>query len=193
MDRVEGNSVFTLKYITDFINSLNFKEVIVIEPHSDVTPALLNNCRSVFPSFDILNNVMKEVNFNKDKDYLFFPDQGAAKRYGKTKGFKQLVGFKERDFQTGKINKLQVIGDIQEQGFKVIIQDDLCSYGGTFLMSGNKLKELGASEIYLLVTHCENSIYQGELLKENSPIDKIFTTDSILTLGTDKIITYSLN
>src|SRR5690606_21489303 len=43
MDRSENGSAFTLKYITNFINSLNFDRVIVVEPHSDVTPALLNN------------------------------------------------------------------------------------------------------------------------------------------------------
>ena len=44
-----------------------------------------------------------------------------------------------------------------------------------------KLKELGATNIYLYVTHCENSIYDGELLKNNGLIEKIYTTDSILT------------
>ena len=30
-------------------------------------------------------------------------------------------------------------------------------------------------------THCENTIYEGELLKNNGLIEKIYTTDTILT------------
>lgn len=43
MDRQIGSEVFTLKHFCDFINSLDFSWVIIDEPHSDVTPALLNN------------------------------------------------------------------------------------------------------------------------------------------------------
>lgn len=181
MDRVEGNSVFTLKYISDFINNLKFERVEVIEPHSDVTAALLNNVKAKFINFDLLPLVMKDVGFDKEKDYLFFPDAGAQKRYHSLLGFKQLVGYKHRDFETGEIKSLQVVGEVPYEKRKIIIVDDLSSYGGTFLHSGNKLKELGFKEIYLLVAHAEDSIFKGKLLKDDSPITKIFTTNSIIT------------
>ena len=44
-----------------------------------------------------------------------------------------------------------------------------------------KLKEAGVGKIYLYITHCENTIYEGELLKNNGLIEKIYTTDTILT------------
>ena len=44
-----------------------------------------------------------------------------------------------------------------------------------------KLKEAGVGKIYLYVTHCENTVYDGELLKNNGLIEKIYTTDTILT------------
>ncbi|CAH1210725.1 Putative ribose-phosphate pyrophosphokinase [Paenibacillus plantiphilus] len=181
MDRVEGSSVFTLKYVADFINTLQFDTVTVIEPHSDVTLALLNKSRAVYPSVELLERVAAEVNFNLEEDYLFFPDAGAQKRYSKVKGYKGLVGFKVRDFQTGQIMQLDIVGKVDDskKGFKAIIVDDLCSYGGTFLMSAEKLKEIGAAQIYLLVGHCENSIYEGKLLNADF-IDRVFTTDSIL-------------
>src|SRR5437763_13037552 len=34
MDRSEGGSPFTLKYVANFINSLKFNSIQVIEPHS---------------------------------------------------------------------------------------------------------------------------------------------------------------
>lgn len=44
MDRVKNkDEVFTLKYFCEFINSLEFDEVTVVDPHSSVSRALLNN------------------------------------------------------------------------------------------------------------------------------------------------------
>ncbi|MFA1509901.1 ribose-phosphate pyrophosphokinase [Priestia aryabhattai] len=181
MDRSEGGSPFTLKYITEFIDSLGFDRVVLIEPHSDVSPALLNNVESLYINFDLVKDVMKEVDFNPEEDYIMFPDNGAAKRYSKMKVKNELVGHKHRNFETGRIESLEVIGSPIKNPNKVIIVDDLSSYGGTFMMSGGKLKELGFKEIYLLVGHAENSVFKGHLLTEESPITKVFTTDSILT------------
>lgn len=178
MDRSENGSPFTLKYVSNFINNLNFNDTTVIEPHSDVTPALLNNTKSKYINFDLLPLVMKEVGFNKEVDYLFFPDAGAAKRYHSLKGFKQLVGHKDRDFKTGEIKSLKVVGDIDVFPRKVIIVDDLSSYGGTFVHSSKSLKNMGIEEVYLLVAHAENSIFKGQLFDH---INKLFTTNSILT------------
>jgi ribose-phosphate pyrophosphokinase len=179
MDRVEGSSVFTLKYIANFINAMNFGQVTLIEPHSDVSLALINRSRAKYPSIDLLDQVILETGFNPEEDYLFFPDAGAQKRYSKVRGFKQLVGFKVRDFQTGQIQKLDVVGSIEKPGFKAIIVDDLCSYGGTFLLSAEGLREAGASEVYLLVGHCENSVFQGKIPQSNL-LNRVFTTDTIL-------------
>jgi len=193
MDRSEGDSAFTLKYIAEFINNLGFYYVYVLEPHSDVTPALLNNCKSRFLSVDIFYDIKDKVNFNDNKDYVYYPDAGAEKRLSKMIGVpNQLVGFKHRDFQTGKITSLQVFGDIKEKGFKVIMIDDLSSYGGTFILGAKQLRELGASEIYLIVGHCEESIYKGEIFKTDL-IDKVFTTDTILNESlNDKIVVYPI-
>ncbi|MNH33582.1 ribose-phosphate pyrophosphokinase [compost metagenome] len=95
------------------------------------------------------------------------------------RGYKQLVGFKARDFQTGEIKSLDVVGQVDSSGFKAIIVDDLCSYGGTFMLSAERLKELGATHIYLLVGHCEKSIYKGKI-PGSELIDKVYTTDSLL-------------
>lgn len=179
MDRSENQSAFTLKYVADFINGLGFRNVSVIEPHSDVTPALLNNCNSVYINFNLLPLVEASVEFDPSKDFLFFPDAGAQKRYSKLNGYKQLVGFKHRDFATGKIKSLEVVGATGDTG-KVIIVDDLSSYGGTFIASAEKLRKLGFNEIYLLVAHAENSIFKGTLFSSGL-IDKIFTTNSILS------------
>ncbi|AHZ10649.1 ribose-phosphate pyrophosphokinase [Bacillus phage Megatron] len=187
MDREEGNSVFTLKYVGEFINSLNFHKVMIIEPHSNVTPAVVNKTLSVFPTkVHFMEQTLKIINFNKDEDYLLFPDAGAAGRYKDLKGFKTLIGHKERDFTTGNITGFSVLGDM-EAGKKVLIVDDLISKGGTFVgyfngaYSGAAVtaKEMGAKSVYLLTTHCEKTIFDGEILNTDY-IDEVFTSDSML-------------
>lgn len=181
MDRTEGHTVFTLKYICNFINCLNFNEVEVYEPHSDVTLALLDRAKGINMTAIITKEAMKFLDFNEEnEDYLFYPDAGAEKRYSKQISYKNvLIGMKERDFKTGNINKLEVVGNVPNKPFRVLIVDDLCSKGGTFIMSAKRLKELGASEVSLAVTHCENSIYNGDVLTTDL-IQRVFTTTSIL-------------
>lgn len=180
MDRIEKGSCFTLKYIANFINSLNFSSVNVLEPHSDVTCAVLNNASSDYINYNLVEKVKKEIGFNEDNDYIMFPDQGAAKRYSRMNPKNELIGNKKRSFETGNIESLEVIGDVVNPN-KVIIVDDLSSYGGTFMRSGKALKELGFKEIYLLVAHAENSIFKGDLLSDESPLTKVFTTNSLIT------------
>ncbi|GCD11694.1 ribose-phosphate pyrophosphokinase [Clostridium tagluense] len=187
MDRTEGQTVFTLKYVCDLINNLNFDRVVISEPHSDVCVALLNRVKVFNTSSYIAEKLMKDLNFGEN-DYLFYPDGGALKRYSKQIKYDRiLTANKERDFSTGRIKKLTIEGTVPTlNSFRVVIVDDLCSKGGTFMLSAEKLKELGATDIYLVVTHCEDTIFEGELLTTDL-IKKIYTTDSILTKSHEKI------
>ena len=188
MDRTEGIRLFTLKYLCEIINKLNFYKVIIFEPHSDVVCALLDRLVVMDSTMMLTNKAIKELQFNSNKeDYIFYPDSGAIKRYSKQiKYNKILVGNKEREFSTGRIKKLSITGEIPKSPFRVIIVDDLCSKGGTFILSAKKLKELGAKEIYLVVTHCENTIFGGEILSTDL-INKVYTTNSILSKEHKKI------
>lgn len=189
MDRTEGINAFTLKYVCEFINSLGFKNIEVLEPHSDVSVALLNNVSVLNGTLVLVEDVIRELNFgSRESDVLVYPDQGAAKRYAKQIKFDNiLIADKERDFATGLIKNITIHGEVPKKDFRAIIVDDLCSKGGTFILTAKKLREVGAAEIYLVVTHCENTIYDGEILNTNL-IDKVYTTDSILSrFESDKI------
>jgi ribose-phosphate pyrophosphokinase len=185
MDRIKNpGENFSLKVFADFINSLNFNEVKVFNVHSNVSEAVINNIKVIDPSFDI-SNVIKKY----QPDVIFFPDEGACKRYSDLdiiKNFPITFGIKKRDWKTGKILGLDVITDTDLTGKKVLIVDDICSAGGTFKFSAMKLKELGASDVVLYVSHCEDNIQNGDLLKTDL-ISKIYTTDSILHIEDPKI------
>jgi ribose-phosphate pyrophosphokinase len=181
MDRSEPNQPFTLRYVTEFINNLNFYSIIVVEPHSDVTPALLKNVDVANMSASLVPGIMLEVNFNKEEDYLFFPDAGAQKRYAKHfKDSKSLVGYKSRDLETGRITDFKLVGEVPDKPFKAIIVDDMSSFGGTFLFSAEHLRKAGATEVYLVIAHAEVNILKGKVF-ESGLIDKVFTTNSIIS------------
>ena len=98
-----------------------------------------------------------------------------------------VFGMKKRDWATGQINGLDVAGATELiDGSRVLIVDDICSRGGTFYHSAKKLKELGAKEVYLYVSHCENTILEGEVLSSGL-IEKVYTTDSLLTREDERI------
>lgn len=177
MDRVKnGHEVFTLKYFCEFVNSLCFDKVIVRDAHSNVSLALINNAVSE----PIDNNIKKLIArlLTMQKDIVFYPDEGSCKRYSEIIKFPSAFGIKKRDWNTGKILELNVQGDIPDAPFNALIIDDISSYGGTFLHSARKLKELGADKVYLYITHCENSILNGELINSGL-LEKIYTTQSI--------------
>lgn len=205
MDRVEEHGdIFSMKYFGELINSLNFTDVYIVDPHSSVVPAVIRNCSILNFETNIRDIVIKKIiSQTGDMPILFYPDAGAMKRYSKDipEGIIHVAfGYKKRDWKTGNILGLDIFGVKTDkiEGKDVLIQDDICSKGGTFYYSALTLKEMGARNIYLYVSHLENSVFFGEFaeqknLLETGLIEHIFTTDSIehIELG-DKISEYAL-
>jgi ribose-phosphate pyrophosphokinase len=189
-DRVKNEEdVFTLKYFCQFINSLNFKWVHILDAHSSVGPALIDRVINESPR-SILLNVFTKLDYNEKVDMdnliIFYPDEGAMKRYSELIESPYAFGVKRRNWEEGKIDSLEVITSESLEGKDILIIDDICSFGGTFYRSAKKLKELGANKIYLYITHCEDNILKGELFKSDL-IEKVYTTNSILNEFHEKI------
>lgn len=188
MDRVESaEDVFSMKYFGDMINSLNFQTVYVTDVHSSVAIAVIKNVR-IIQIDAIVNHVTNMITEATGEDVLlFFPDEGAMKRYSKETNRPFAFGMKKRDWQTGKILGLDVLGMTADEikGKNFLIRDDICSKGGTFYYAAKKLKELGANKIFLYATHCEKNILSGEFgedkknLLDTGLIEFVYTTNSI--------------
>lgn len=181
-DRVKNNEdVFTLKHFAWVINSLELDKVIVLDPHSSVSEALLNNIEVMSPA-EFIKQVYDDVVSHFDGELImFYPDEGAMKRYSGMMQVPYAFGIKNREWSTGKIKGLSVASDgMDVAGKNVLIVDDISSRGGTFYYSAKKLKELGANKIFLYITHCENTILDGDVLTSGL-IEKVYTTDSLFT------------
>ena len=197
MDRIENaNDIFTMKYFAELINSLNFEKVFVMDVHSSVAMATINRCHLINPK------TLNKIAFLEIKRHeghlpiMFYPDEGAMKRYSGRFKLPYAYGVKKRDWKSGEILGLEVLGLSAREikGKNILIQDDICSKGGTFYYAAKKLKEMGAANIYLLVTHCEDSIHTGEFgenkvnLLDTGLIKHVFTTDSIYSRGQSNMI-----
>ena len=117
---------------------------------------------------------------------VFYPDEGSVKRYNEKNQHEYAFGIKYRHWETGKIISLKIEHRDSLIGKDILIMDDICSKGGTFMMAAQELKKLGVRNIYLYVTHCENNIFNGEIL--NSDLIKyVYTTNSIYRGEHEKI------
>lgn len=208
MDRTKNISeTFTLKYFCQIINSLKFDAVKIFDPHSNVGPALIDNVFVVSPE-NYIEYAIEDIEGveidggvkYRGKTVIYFPDEGAMKRYKDMhcfKGREIIYGMKEREWSTGQIKGIKILdqdgcdlGDYlahsRIEGKVVLMVDDIISYGGTLAYSAYSLKKLGASAIYAYASHTENSVLdeeKGTLLKRlnDGTVDEIFTTNSLYT------------
>ena len=177
-DRVKKpEDVFTLKYFCEVINYLGYDKVRVLDAHSNVSLALLNNVEPM----DVSSHINQAIYLCKNTNNfaLYFPDEGAMKRYSDGCGLPYTFGIKKRNWEDGKILGVQIADPEIVSGKDILIVDDICSRGGTFYHSAKALKEAGARDIYLYITHCENTILEGDIFTSGL-IKQVYTTDSLV-------------
>lgn len=93
--------------------------------------------------------------FNTNYDMVLAPDKGAvtkAQTIADHLGTPVYNCGKERDISTGKVIKT-LLPDVDFTGKVVLIPDDLMDYGGTFIALAKLLKDAGAKQVDLYVTH----------------------------------------
>ena len=204
IDRIENDgTAFSLDVITGILayslSSINV--IFVLDPHSDVTLNQLNKKGSRRPiyseisAYEFTYRVIgyKKYEFAKDViDYtkldinnawFVFPDKGAAKRYNADDYPNVIICEKVRDFATGKIQEIKARIHKQtstpEQNAPIIIIDDLCSYGGTFVGAIKAIESdlnIKSENNWLIVTHAEEAMMQADI---PNTFNKVFSTDSI--------------
>ncbi len=180
-DRVMNeDEPFSLKIFCDLLNSQNFESVTIYDPHSDVTPALLNNCE-IINQWDIARMTLPQEYFD---DCIFVsPDAGAYKKLSKliAEDSRIAIGVKNRDSQ-GNITHTAVFSPTPIEGKKCVIVDDICDGGRTFIELAKALKLQGAKSVILYVTH---GIFSKGLDELKKHIDRIHTTNSFPNVQTD--------
>jgi ribose-phosphate pyrophosphokinase len=177
--RFETNLSFELKLVGDFINSCNFKKVSIFHPHSDVTEAVISNCNIIDNSKFILK-VLADI--NSPNLTLLSTDGGSYKWINKLANKINFEGevygaskARQSSADKTKHSLVQLIDRKDFEGKDVLVIDDLCVFGGTFLGLADMLRRRNVGRLYLAISHITVPKPNKEL--ENL-YDKIYCTNS---------------
>lgn len=183
--RMVAGEPLTVKVYADIINALKLNTVHIFDPHSDVTPALINNVRT-HRNWYYVSHAMHDFRNQADWEsmVLVSPDAGANKKiYDLAKylgGMPTIRADKLRNVSTGEIIETIVYADEDYlTGKAAVIVDDICARGGTFIALAKALKKKGVSEIALIVSHWEG-IANESALKECG-INQVYITNGLAT------------
>ncbi|QGU86019.1 ribose-phosphate diphosphokinase [Erwinia sorbitola] len=174
----DGDS-FALKVFAGFLNQLRFDRVVVLDPHSDVAAGVVDRLVAI-PQHRCLTHSRTLVEKLAQGMMLIAPDAGALK---KVHALAQQVNAadygilgKHRDIASGALSGFELLkGNVANRD--VLIADDLCDAGGTFIGSAAVLRAAGARSVSLYVTHGLFSKGVDHLL--NQGIDHIWSTTSL--------------
>ncbi len=198
-----GESNYLKDVICPMINLQEFESVTVLDPHSDVLEACLNNFKKE-PNLEMVGRALAKINDKKglkEKTVIVSPDAGAMKKiYSISEAFSienVIIAAKHRDLLSGKITHTEVPGiDKYSPNSNFVIIDDICDGGRTFTEISKVIKshvwprdEYFSGKIYLIITH---GIFSAGLLDLSRNFDKVFTTNSVMDLEVEEFSDYTV-
>ncbi len=186
---IEGSSNYLKTVICPIINSQNYEEVMVVDAHSDVLEACLNNYYKI-NNISLVKFALNQIDSAYDAEEritLVSPDAGALKKIYEVAAHFSLdnliIANKHRDIKTGRITHISVPGlDRVKDPMNFVIVDDICDGGRTFIELAKVIKEERPTsehpddKIFLVVTH---GIFSGGFDKLSEYLDGIFCTNSV--------------
>lgn len=181
---VDGGVNYLKDVICPIINSLSFESVTVMDPHSDVLEACLNNFNKI-NNFALVDDALSYLigDGEEDQIVLVSPDAGAYKKiFDVAQKFNITniaTGTKVRDLKTGQILHTEVPNlpiSLNEEELKYVIVDDICDGGRTFVELAKVIKrQRPYADIYLVITH---GIFSAGFSELSEWFDGIYTTNS---------------
>jgi ribose-phosphate pyrophosphokinase len=187
---VDGGINYIKTVIAPILNSQNYKEVIILDSHSDILEACINNFKKN-TNVDLVRFALSLID-NKDgaqgRTAFISPDAGALKKiYDLAKIFKAenvTTASKVRDVLTGNIVRTELPTMNLDGIEQIVIIDDICDGGRTFIELAKVIKQETNKPIYLIVSHGIFSAGIGEL---NIYFSGIFCTNSVKDINETNI------
>lgn len=189
--RFRDGDCFGLQTFAQIINGLMYDHVLTLDAHSEIANRCIAKLTDVSP-IEIIELAIRRI---KAKGVLtiLYPDEGAVNRYnlpaevpgsdGEVK-LQVLHCAKKRDPQTGKLSGFKVPRMSEFASQDVLIVDDICDGGGTFIgiadtLGGYDLK------LRLYVTH---GIFSNGLIELKKRFAGIYTSDSVYLHGPEATV-----
>lgn len=172
---ISNSTTFALNPFIWLINSLGFDRVEVNDPHNEVAASMIKNLFVTYPTEQVM-----ALAFDLGVNLFCYPDAGARRKYGPMYNVPNVYGEKVRDQESGRITSYGLTGETIA-GKKVLIVDDLCDAGSTFVMLTKCLLERGATSVCLYVSH--GLFTKGTKLLFEAGIDRLFTMKGEVSRG----------
>lgn len=165
---ITNQSTFALRpFLRIIADTSIFRYIQTVDIHNPIS----------IKGYDLIKNLMPDKEIHEtiracQPDLICFPDVGAANRGYNTFDISSFNLDKKRDPLTGEIEGLLCKLPLDLTGKSILILDDICDGGKTFIEAAKVLYNMGASEVNLFTTH---GIYSKgtDVLKE-SGIKRIF-------------------
>jgi ribose-phosphate pyrophosphokinase len=185
--KLSNETTFGLSTFLRTLCSFPFKEIITYDVHNMVyfkyNPKMF--------SLHVDKQVQEAIRLSK-ANLVCFPDKGASKRGYNVGSIPSFHLSKTRDQLTGNITGMKCDLPLNLEGKTILIVDDICDGGRTFIEAAKVLKDMGAANVDLYVTH--GIFSNGVLVLTERDIRHIYTTDSFKTKAklTDKVTVLKL-
>lgn len=179
----DGEAV-SLDVVVHALEGAGADQVICFDFHSIKIPEVFKVSVGHLSALPLFANKIKELG----DGILVSPDMGGLRRINKMSelldGMDWIATIKDRDLNTGEIviDKIDPSAGSGQEGMqgknRVFIVDDMISSGKTIVESAKLLKQKGAQEIYVFVTH---PVFSNEAptILQDSEVTKVFVTDTV--------------
>ena len=175
--KVVPRTSISAKLVSNLITKAGADRVVTVDLHAGQVQGFFDiPVDNLFCTPIFARHVKKNI---KSRNIICVaPDVGGTERaraLGKSLDVGLAIVDKRRP-APGKSQVMNVIGNVKDK--TCIIVDDIIDSGGTIINSAKALKDRGAKEVYVYITH---GVFSGEAVKkiQQSTIKKLVITDSI--------------
>lgn len=175
-----------------FLETIGFNAIYTINLHDEGTEGIFSITFKNLSAFEILSKAIKnyliknyQIKIDSNLISVVSPDQGGVERaqnfadiFFESKNIEIAVIEKKRNLE--KIHESQALNLYGEVKDKIaIIVDDIVTSGGTLVNASKLCLKRGAKKIFACIVHHDFSP-KAPFIINNSPIEKIFTTNTIV-------------
>ena len=193
--KVVPRTAISAKLVSNLITNAGAHRIVTVDLHAGQIQGFFDIPVDNLFSTPIFSKHIKKYISNKNI-ICVAPDVGGVER-ARALGQKLNVGLAivdKRRPAPGKSQVMNIIGNVK--GKNCLLVDDIIDSGGTIVNAAKTLKEKGAKDVYVYVTH---GVLSGNAVEQinNSKIKKLILTDTIFnsnkTKKSSKIVILSIS
>lgn len=169
----------TAKLVASMLETAGANRVVTFDLHAAQIQGFFNCPVDDLTTVPMMGQYFRRKNFNVENTVVVSPDHGGVKR---ARTLAEMLGcslaiIDKRRPKANEVEACYIIGDVVNKD--VIIVDDICDTGGSLLAASQILKDNGARDIYVCVTH---GLFSNDAATriERSPIKEVVVTNTII-------------